>query len=507
MRAARQLLITIHVLVALLGICRSWSRGDTGVAFVDGTGPATVLARPGALNVRKIPERDPAPQRLPERFAVLEQAARHGDGWSILDSSPPAWLTRAGTSWQRETDRNAPVAVENFRNDLWTNLDATYTRLSATARIDVTGANPWALAWSGNYEYSGGVVAPGEDGSEDGIFTVSSATVQRRFHDVLLVRAGRYLPPELSEVGTIDGVQGEISLGGALRVGVVGGTRPDAATRQISAAESVAAAYVSSRLGQEHQLFHKATLGAIATMYRGQPDRLVLLARQRVDLSARLRLYGTTEVDVDILEGSQSDVWQLTGSRVEAVSPVTSRFTARVGVDHRKLVRTRSAGELLPSENDSALDRGNWRYWIGGSYRLPWNLHVDGEWSLLDTHDTVEHDRRWRASVQRAGLPLLPGATIQATAYNLDGRTHLGCGGRLTAHLPILDGGISLSPGIGYRFLQPDTASDFQVTDLSITARWRGSDTFSLHATARYSFVDVDVDEQTVLEMGLRLAW
>ncbi len=415
-----------------------------------------------------------------------------------IDLERPGWL---GVTDDRREEPETPSVQGSFRSSMHSDLGWTRTSVNASARVSSAGLNPWALEWSGAYSREGGLIVPESVQHENESARLGGMTISRRFHDRFEVRAGRYSPSMVPQVGTIHGAGGEIRFGDSVKLGAVAGFKPDRHDGLLSIEEPIAAAYLWAAGGTRNRLFGETTLALLGTMYDGEADRLALLARHRLELTSKLRLTGSSEVDFGILDPEADDAVRLTATRLEASSPLTSRLSVRVGFDHNKRPETPSARELMPSQPDSAFERGNWRYWIGGTVSLPGKLRVDGEWSLLDTHDTEEHDRRWRVSLTRSGLPEIPGASTRVSVHNLDGRDRRsGYGGSMSSHVPFLSNRLTIGPSLGFRFLEPDDA-DFRVTDVSLQTQWRASERFRTYTRFRYAFRQSS--EWTMIEVGL----
>src|SRR5262249_30536620 len=172
--------------------------------------------------------------------------------------------------------------------------------------------------------------------------------------------------------------------------------------------------------------------------------------------------------------------------------------------DHYERPDTAAERDLLHFEDDRFFDRGYWRYWVGSSQLLPWELRFDEEVALIDAPH--EHfTPRWRASVSKRGL-FYARSEICITVYNLDGAGAEGYGGLIALYFPAFEESFTIRPQAGFRFLDTDdNAEHFTITDISLRADWWISSAWSVYAGASYTFVDEL--GATFLDFGIDFRW
>ena len=79
----------------------------------------------------------------------------------------------------------------------------------------------------------------------------------------------------------------------------------------------------------------------------------------------------------------------LTRLHLQATSPINKVLTLRAGASHYERPDTPSERDLLPFQNEEVFDTGYWRYWIGGTQKLPWKLRLSEELTYIEP-------ARWR---------------------------------------------------------------------------------------------------------------
>lgn len=184
-------------------------------------------------------------------------------------------------------------------------------------------------------------------------------------------------------------------------------------------------------------------------------------------------------------------------------------MSLKAGLEHEKLPDVPSVRETNPEEERSAFEKGDWRYWIGGTYRLPWRMEFDGEVFLLDPYTGAEYGRGWRTTLRRNGLPLVPAASLSFDVGGVSGTDEPGYSGRLSTRLPILSRSFSLTSSAGFRFLEPDASRSFAMSDVSLMANWRRDAALSMFAAVTYSFgaADYGGQDETVFQVGTQVVW
>jgi hypothetical protein len=392
-----------------------------------------------------------------------------------------------------------------FQTDPENGLDYSRTRVGSDGSVERLGGTPWSLEWSGDvyYRKGSGYSGFGEDGEVR--LDVLRLFAERRFEDGSFFRFGRILPRELPSIGYIDGVEGETPIASWLHLGAIAGMKPVRRNLDPSFDEPTGAVYGTVETGTRGSFYYSGSLGLLGSLYDGHYDRTAVLWDQRLELTPKFSLYSTSELDLHTGAAGQNDGPQLTHFDAYAVSPVTTFLTLRAGLDHWERPDTRSEENVLPFPDARLYDRGYWRYFVGGSENLPWNLRVDEEIAWIDAPDS-DYAARWQVGVTRTGLLALTRAQVGALVYNLDGADAAGYGGRAWAWFPLFEDALSLRPALGFRWVETDaTAERFRLTDISVDADWWISRAW--RAFAGVSWTLGDSIESTDVELGLDFRW
>jgi len=396
-----------------------------------------------------------------------------------------------------------------FQMDADTLRDYSATHLDSSGSWLRIGGTPWAVEWSGGVSYRDGHALEETRDYQEPRFEIYRFALSRRFEDKSFVRMGRFVPRELPAVGYMDGVQGEKTINEKFRIGAVLGFKPDRNGLDPSEKEPAVAPYVTFELGESAEWRYSTTAGVLASLYEGSPDRLALLWDQTGHFG-QLAFGSTSEVDVDVggaetRKGTRFTRWNLYTSY-----PLLPFFTLRAGLDRYERPDTAVERDLVGfvdvDLNDDIFDRGFWRYWVGGSQRLPWRLRLSEEVSFMDS-EIDDYAARWQASLTRTGLPFLSAASVTLTAYNLRGSGVEGYGGRISSYLPFMDHRFSLQPSASLRFLDDDNAGgeDFEFTDIYVRADYRVTDAWTVFAGVSHAFGSV-VDRY-FLDAGVTFRW
>jgi hypothetical protein len=236
--------------------------------------------------------------------------------------------------------------------------------------------------------------------------------------------------------------------------------------------------------------------------YQGEIDRLALLFDQRAGLAKGLTLYSTAVVDFDVGASRTRSGTRLTQLDVSAVSELSSFLTLRAGVDHWERPDQQAERALVPFPDDRFFDNGYWRYWVGSSQNMPWNLRLSEEVGYIQS-DTVDGDVRWQVSLTRTGLGAWRDASATVAVYNLVAFGDNGYGGRVSGYLPLNKGRLIVQPAAGFRVLQ--AAEDVSLSYLSVGLDGRLGRNWNLFGGVTY-FSGDEVDS-TLFELGLRYSW
>jgi len=446
------------------------------------------------------------PDRQPEREAPGPPAAKGSaaaeEPFVPLLAPPPQAV---GSTGAPTVSHGRAWLQEDVQIDSENGLDHSRTRFGLDGSIERMGGSRWSLDWSGELSYRAGDAFRDSRYKDEFDVYIRRWTLVRSFESGGFLRLGRFLPPELPAVGFLDGAQAETELGKHVRVGAMGGLKPRRVDLAPSAAEPTGVAYGTVEAGTRSEWYYSGTLGVLGSIYKGKYDRLALLMDQRADLGPKLSLYSTAELDLDAGSFETRSGARLTHVDAFAVSPITSFLTLRAGVDHYERPDTRAERDLLHIQDPRYFDRGYWRYWVGSSQYLPWNLSLDEEIAFIDAPEE-RMTPRWRISITRTGLFSLQHAFVSATVFNLDGAGAEGYGGILSAYVPFFENRVSCRPGVGFRLLETDEgAEEFDVTDVSLFVDWWIAQAWRLYGGGIYSFGEAL--DRTLLEAGIEFRW
>lgn len=383
--------------------------------------------------------------------------------------------------------------------------DYSITRLGTVGSLERIGGTPWTLEWSGDVSYRDGHALRNSEDYRDVVPRVFGLSFVRRFEDESMLRLGRFLPLELPGVGYLDGAQGEMVVNDTLRVGAMFGLKPTRDRLDLSGKEPTLVTYGTVEAGDPGDLYYSGTLGLLGSLYEGEADRLAVLFDQAAHLGPRFSLHSTSEVDFDIGGAETRNGASLTRLNLFGAFVATSFLTLRAGVDHFERPDTQAERDLLPFQDDRFFDHGHWRYYVGGSQKLPWKLYLSEQVAFSES-ETEDLAILWRVTLSRIGLPLLPGARTSLTVYNLDGLGSEGYGGRFTAHLPLMERRLYLEPSVAFRLLDTNLDGDeLEFTSLSLRAHSGITRFWSVHGGFSYSFDSlIDV---FLIDLGTTLRW
>lgn len=473
-----------------------------------GTAVGLVLQLPDA------PSADSAPQAgdvsAPEKPASPTLRAGEDQEGFVPFLNLPAMRNVARTEAQ-DLLHGRITLRQLFQIDADSLRDYSVTHLRTSGSWLRLGGSPWALEWSGGVSYRDGNALENVRDYEKARFEVLRFALTRQFEDKSFVRLGRFVPRELAAIGYVDGMQGEKTVTNYLRVGAVAGLKPHRTRLDPSADEPSVMPYVTFEVKESAEFYYSGTTGVLGSFYKGEPDRLAFLWDQTMRLGD-LSLGSSSEVDFDIGGAEIRDSGaRLTRWDLYLSYPLAAFFRARAGLDRYERVDTAAERDIVDLDDagdfdDDFFDRGYWRYWVGGSHPLPWRLRLSEEVSLTDS-DSDSSQIRWRVSLTRTGLPLLPAGSVTLTGYNLESSTADGYGLRLSSHLPFAKHRLSIQPSLTARFMEDDGggSEDFELTDFYVRANYALTQAWSVFVGVSHSFGS-DV-ERYFLDAGLTYRW
>ena len=426
----------------------------------------------------------------------------------------------------RELKDTVPTKIENvFHGRLRLNeifqvsddddLDYSMTRLRASGTVDRIEGTPWSFEWSGDVSYrAGDALANGRD-FEELRLEMYRFSVSRAFQDGSFVRLGRFLPRQLSAVGFLDGAQAEKIVSEEFRLGAMAGFKPARDDLGITVDEPTAVSYVTVEVGERLELYYSGTAGVLFSLFDGKADRLAVLVDQTAHLG-RLSLFASAEVDVEVGGAETYDAVRLTRLNSVATYPVSSWLILSAGADRFEITDTAAERDSIREgtlDPEDFLEDGYWRYWGRATQRVFGDLRLSEELSFYNSEES-EDALRWLVSLSRRGFPGVPGATITLSVYNLESTRAEGYGARLGAYIPILDGRLSLEPGVSVRLLDTETDEqntfdrvdeDFEVADVSLRAHWILTRQWSVHGGASYAVTDER--NRVFMDVGVTFRW
>lgn len=388
-------------------------------------------------------------------------------------------------------------------------LQYSTTMLGTAGSLERIDGTPWTLEWSANVSYRDGDAFENSRFHRDVRTDIFNFSFVRRFDDWSTLRIGRFIPRELPSAGYLDGVQGEKVINKNFRLGGMLGVKPTRDDLDLSFREPTVVGYTTFEFGTPADLYWTGTAGVLGSLYQGQPDRLALLVDQTAQWS-KLSVFASSEVDLDIGGAKVRDGVSLTRLDLYATYPLASFFVLRGGVDKYERPDTAAQRDsidvFLDIDNQEFYDRGYWRYWLGATHNLFWNLRLSEEVSWMEA--TIGDDAlRWNASLTRVGLPYLPSSSLTVSAYNIKGMVVDGYGGRVSGYFPLARYRLSLMPGVGFRYAETDLDNDrLEFTDVFLRAGWNISRSWYLSTGLSYGFTNNNV-QRVFADVGLTFKW
>ena len=460
---------------------------------------------------------------------VAEDAPWQNQNASDPQAPPPtsqaAPLIKRGTSDQEEfIPLLAPVVTKkvafsqaenvfhgrfNIRNlyqDINNGTHGAQTRAQSDGSIERLQGTPMSLVWNGLVSYRDATTFTTANDYKKPKLTMYSLALNDKLEDGGLARLGRFLPPELSGLGYIDGGQLERKASDAFRLGVAAGTRPAERDLGLSSREPVMAGYGSYQAGQPGDNYYLGTVGFFQTLFRGSADEMAMLYDQRSDFGQLLNLMVSSQIDFNVGAAQvHAESARLTHLDVYAASPISSILTLRAGTNHYELPDTAAQRDLAGSGNLTPFDGGYWRHWVGGIERLPSDFQFNEELDLIRSAND-ETLGQVRGTISHAGIFFLPQAILSFTAYSLNGLEGSGAGGICSAILPLYDNRINLTANAGFLYNSlTDSRKAFHMNDDSLYINWRINRTWEANLGVLQTYQGSI--QSTVIDSGLSYRW
>ena len=333
--------------------------------------------------------------------------------------------------------------------------------------------------------------------------SLDAFTLERSYTDRGFVRLGRYQAQQLTAVGRLDGLQGELRLRDNLSGGVMAGFRSHTSS-DIESTEPVAVAYLRTQLEDSDRTLYSGTFGFLGSAYDGEMDRAALLIEQQTTLAGKLALDATTEIDLDAFSELEEHVAPLTRLRLSGTLPVTSALTLRAGLRRDRRPDTR-AERALYGGTDEEYTEGTWTHWTGASTQLPLGFKLGGEISVRDGIADENNGTDGKVSVSRRGLPLLPQAATHASVYTQGVGEARATAARLTTDVSWFEGRVSLQPSVTVSMDAPEDSS-LREDALAVRAQWSPTPSWRVASGMSYRADGIDKDEALV-EVGYQHTW
>lgn len=441
----------------------------------------------------------PAPDRK-----SLGRPAESGDAEEFIPLLAPRQDVPK-VSERRNVSHGRVQVRQMLQTDAENDFDYSVTRVSSSGTVDRLEGSHWSFDWAGDLRYRDGGAFARHPDYQDVVPYLYRAVFHRPVGEDGLFRFGRFLPQQLPGIGYVDGLQAEVHPGEHLRLGVVGGLKPGRIDLEPSANEPLATGYATVEAGRRSDAYYSGTLGLLTSYYDGRTDRLAMLFDQRANLGRDFTLYSTAEVDFDAGTAQTRTGTRLTRLDVTAVSRLSSFLTIQGGADHWERPDHQAERELLPFDDDRFFDDGYWRYWIGSTQNLPWQLRLYEEIAYIDS-DTAGRNALWRVRATRTGLFAWRDASATLTLYSLAAYENDGYGLWASGYFPLHKGRLVVQPAAGFRLLDAaPQGEDISLSYFSLHLDGRLSKNWTLFGGWTYS--NGDAVDSTMLDVGVRLAW
>ncbi len=375
-------------------------------------------------------------------------------------------------------------------------------RAVSDGSVERLGGSPWSFVWAGNVSYRDGNVSSVSTDFRDPKLYLRRFMFSRKGEKEGFTRLGRLAPVELPSLGYLDGIQLETVASPTFRVGAAAGARPDRKDMSVSGDEVMGSAYATAHAGTRGNMYYTGTLGFLQTLYKGEADELALLYDQRADLTRFMNLFVSAKLNFDSGGAVLDRGPRFTQLNLYGLSPVTPFLQLRGGMSHYERPDTRAERAAGGPDNFTS---GSWRYWVGGSEKLPWGLRADGDVSFFQSPESLS-PTLWRISLSRQGLLELRGALLTASWFNLSDAEGDGYGGGLSGDLPFWEGKLMARLNWNFRYSgRPNDVKKWKNNDESARLTWRLSRQWDLDTGATFSTQEhVHV---TTMDLGIRYHW
>lgn len=378
------------------------------------------------------------------------------------------------------------------------------SRLDLNASIDRINAGPWSFVMDGNVTERQGdmlTTAPDYRHAQPHFYQFR---FNRKFEGGGFFQMGRFMPFELTGIGFLDGMQVKTGVSEHVSVGFAGGARPNKLDLAFSNKEWAGSAYATLEGGERRQLYYTGTMGVMQTTFEGKADEKAILWDQQADLSPKLNLFTSAQVDyIDSVNSANPGV-HLIRLDVYANSPLTSFLSFRGGTNHYERPDTMAEHFYSGSDTYTFSDTGYWRYFGGASQYLPGNFQLDEDVSVLKTYSNSE--TFYRGKLSHRGLPDNPQAVMSVAGFNVNHFEGKGVGGSFDILYPTLGAKVLWEGQASFRYSSLDGRNKlFAWSDASLGIQWWMTKNWK--SDFRYERIFIDNADSTVLGLTIGYYW
>lgn len=378
--------------------------------------------------------------------------------------------------------------------------DESRFRLSTGGSIERLAGRAWSVEWDVDWYRRGG-----DDGDDsfDGEVQVDQFVLRRHFGDSGVIGFGRIQPLALPSVGLVDGAYGEIEAAPGLRLGIVGGARPDLEDLGLSSDEYAVAPYVTFETGSYERVRLWTSAGFLATWFDGDSDRQAVLVDARLDLTRRYSIQVTSEIDIYDGDEAVRSGTRVTRFGAHAYAHLHDLF--RPWIDIRD-IEPADTLRLASTVDDPTvlLDGGYRRSTVGVRHDLGGGWSLEESVSRTDSDET-DDDLAFEIRGARSGLFGIHSARADLAVYEIVGADSDGIGlsGSFSA-MPV--DSLYLRLGYVHSEIDVDSAGDpsFSTSTVTFDADWYATSSVSVGARLDHSFAD---DDASSLGVWLRWRW
>lgn len=381
-----------------------------------------------------------------------------------------------------------------WTNDRESGRDYLYPQLASSGSGERIGGGPWSLEWDVVLNTRLGDGYDDRDDYRDVRLRVDQLVVRRHFADDSVAGVGRIQPLALPGIGLFDGVYGEWNASDSVRVGGIGGLRPDPEDLGLSGDAPGVAGWCAIDLGSPDAVRFFTAFGALATWFDGSPDRHAAFVDARLVSAAGWRLDITSEIDLYRGDDDESGL-ALTrfGGRFDV--PLGAVFGVWFDVQHFQLPDTLAARSTFDLDESlytygEVFNNGYRRTSVGLRQNVGRGWYFEEEATIVVAED-IDDELQVRLTVRKNAPFGWRGTAADATAFNVVGVDLDGFGGRIGFGGMVAE---TLYARVGYAFTRVESTlpGHDPLTNHfpSIDFDWRVSIPWSIHFRLGTAFGD-----------------